>query len=288
MKSLICFFTFAVCCSVLPAATMEITKMTSANKLAEAIIGDGISITKVKYTGAPGAAGYFSGGQSAGIGLDSGIVLTTGDASYAGMKNISSSTGKNVNKKGYDKLTEITGGYSTYDASVLSISFISKEDTAYFNYVFASDEFVEYANSSFNDAFGFFIDDTNYALIPGSTEPVTINNINHVDHPDLFNNNDPWHGGATTIQDITYDGFTNAFTAAITGLQAGQEYTIDMAIADTGDHVWDSAVFIEAGSFSKNPVTPSGAPEPSSLILFLIAGTCLFFYKKFGKQENNL
>ena len=88
-------------------------------------------------------------------------------------------------------------------------------------------------------------------MIPGSDEPVTINNVNHVDNPQLFNNNDPWHGGAEDVVDITYDGFTDVFTAALTGLEAGQEYTINMAIADTGDHVYDSAVLSMPALFRK-------------------------------------
>ena len=275
MKKPLVSFTAIICCSAIFADTMTITPMDSPENLAKALLGDGIQITNVSFQGSNVSAGYFSGGNKPNIGLDSGIVLTTGNASFAGMKNIAGNTGANVNGAGYGKLTALTGGIPTYDATVLSISFIAQGDSAYFNYVFASDEYVEYANSSFNDAFGFFIDDANYALIPGTEEPVTINNVNNVDHPELFNNNDPWKGGATEVADVTYDGYTNAFTAAVTGLVAGNEYTIDMAIADAGDHVYDSAVFIDAGSFSTAPVTPSGAPEPSILILLAVAGVSL-------------
>lgn len=269
------------------AEPMTITPMDSPEGLAEALVGDGVSIVNVSYTGSTVSSGYFSGGTDAGIGLESGIVLTTGDASSAGTLNTSSSTSLSLGNEGSPLLDSITGGYKTYDATVLSISFVSEGDSAYFNYVFASEEYVEYANSSFNDAFGFFIDDTNYALIGESSEPVTINNVNQDDNSALFNNNDPWHGGATAIKDVTYDGYTNAFTASLEGLTAGQVYTIDLAIADTGDHIYDSAVFIDAGSFSKAPTTPSGAPEPHFVILSLIAGASLLGYKRLEKQEEN-
>ena len=266
------------------ADTMTITPMDSPQGLADALMGNGVNITNVSFQGSNASAGYFSGGNKPGIGLDSGIVLTTGNAAFAGTKNTSGGTGANMNNVGYSKLDALTGGYKTYDATVLSISFVAQGDSAYFNYTFASDEFVEYANSSFNDVFGFFIEDTNYALIPGSTEPVSINNINHVDHPELFNDNDPWNSNPTSVVDLTYDGFTNAFTAALTGLTIGQEYTIDMAIADTGDHVYDSAVFIDAGSFSNTQTKPSGAPEPSLLILLSIAGISMLGYRKLDKN----
>ncbi len=34
-------------------------------------------------------------------------------------------------------------------------------------------------NSSFNDVFGFFVNGTNFALLPGTTTPVSINNVNN-------------------------------------------------------------------------------------------------------------
>ena len=274
-----------ICSAIAYGDTMTITPMDSPEGLASRLLGDGVAVTNVSFQGSNISAGYFSGGIKAGIGLNSGVVLTSGDASLAGLKNISSGSGMNVNGSGYDKLNTLTGGFHTYDATVLSISFIAHGDSAYFNYTFASDEFVEYANSSFNDVFGFFIEDQNYALIPGTTEPVSINNINSVDHPDLFNNNDPWNGGATEVKDVTYDGFTNAFTASLTGLVIGQEYTIDMAIADTGDHVYDSAVFIDAGSFSTTKTKPSGAPEPSFFILILIGAFAIWGYGKVGGES---
>jgi hypothetical protein len=61
-------------------------------------------------------------------------------------------------------------------------------DTLKFRYAFGSEEYMEFANSSFNDVFGFFISgpnpsggsytNQNIALIPGTATPVTINNVN--------------------------------------------------------------------------------------------------------------
>ena len=63
-----------------------------------------------------------------------------------------------------------------------------------------------------------------------------------------------------------YYGFTDAFTANILGLTPGDTYHIKLAMADAGDHVLDSGVFIQAGSFSDKP--PEGTvPEPATMFL---------------------
>ena len=46
---------------------------------------------------------------------------------------------------------------STGDAVVLEFDFVPSSDTASFNYVFASEEYLTFVNSSFNDVFAFLI-----------------------------------------------------------------------------------------------------------------------------------
>ena len=61
-----------------------------------------------------------------------------------------------------------------------------------------------------------------------------------------------------------YDGFTDVFTASILDLTPGTTYSLILAIADAGDFILDSGVFLEAGSFSD---TPQGVPEPTTMLL---------------------
>jgi len=83
----------------------------------------------------------------------------------------------------------------------------------------------------------------------------------------LFNNND-LNSGIPPFS-FEYDGFTNVFTASFTGLSAGV-HSIKLAIADSGDLLLDSGVFIKAGSFSdaSNPVPEQGT-------VFLLGGGLL-------------
>jgi len=253
-----------------PSLAMNITAFDTADNLAQSLVGSGVTISGVTYSGSSAASGYFTGGTAAGIGIESGIVLTSGFASNLnGTTNTSSAISSGNGGGSYAPLTALVPGYSTNDATVLSFNFKSVGTTAYFNYVFGSDEYNEWVGSAFNDVFGFFIDGVNVALIPSTSTPVSINNINLAANSAFYNNNEPANNvyGVPTPFAFEYDGFTDVFTAALTGLTPGQEYNIALAIADAGDTALDSGVFLQASSFSDKPIDPVGVPEPSILLL---------------------
>jgi len=267
MKKILC----TAALGVLFASTghaMTITPFDTAANLAQSLVGSGITISNVTYTGATAASGYFTGGTAAGLQINSGIVLTSGSAANLNGTTNTSDGITGANGLGGDAdLAALIPGYDTYDATVLAFDFVSSGDAAYFNYVFGSDEYNEYVDSSFNDVFGFFIEDENgdlinVALIPGTSTPVAINNVNLGSNSTYYNNNDLDDGSTYPFE---YDGFTDAFTASITGLTAGDTYHIKLAIADAGDYILDSGVFLQAGSFSD---TPNPVPEPATMLLF--------------------
>ncbi len=142
---------------------------------------------------------------------------------------------------------------NTNDAAILEFLFTSTTNQVAFEYQFASEEYNEFTNSSFNDIFGFFVNGNDIAFIPGTTTPVSINNVNggnplgiDASNPAFFNNNDLNDGGP--FFDIEYDGFTSVFTA--TSVVNPGINSIKLAIADVGDSSWDSGVFIKGQGFS--------------------------------------
>jgi gliding motility-associated-like protein len=127
--------------------------------------------------------------------------------------------------------------------------------------VFASDEYLEFVNGV-NDIFGFFLSGPgingtfsnnaiNIALIPGTSDPVTINTVNDVVNPTFYVNNGDGSNAPFNAdpQYVQYDGFTVVLTATAL-VNCGDTYHIKIAIGDASDTVWDSAVFLEGGSFS--------------------------------------
>lgn len=229
------------------ANPLVVTTSNNANTLVNSILGSGITVVGAPtYVGAnTGASGTFTGGLDL-IGISSGLLLTTGNAAGApGPNNASNYTG--------------AGGTTS-----LKFDFTTAGGDLFFNYVFASEEYNEWVGSGFNDNFKLLLDGVNIAKIPTTLIDVAINNVNNGSYAQYYNDN---ANGAVNIQ---YDGFTDVFTASALGLSAGQ-HTIEFLIADVGDQSWDSAVFVQGGSFSDTP-TPPGVPDTGSTALLIALG----------------
>jgi hypothetical protein len=262
--------------ATVPAQALTINTTDDPNALVNQIVGGGITFSNATYNGAPLASGIFTNGLSSGIGIGNGIIMTSGDANLAVGPNNAGGAGRNNGFPGDADLNSLIPG-STFDASVLEFDFISDTGDVFFNYVFASEEYPEFVNSTFNDVFAFFLNGENIALIPGTNTPVSINNVNggnpigtNATNPQFFIDN------STDAFNIEYDGFTTIFTAQATGLVPGSTNTIKLAIADVADASLDSAVFIQGGTFSAalppvlSPV--ASVPEPTTILGLLAFG----------------
>jgi gliding motility-associated-like protein len=219
------------------------------------LLGGGVQVSNITYSGATVAIGSFDG-SSSNIGLQSGIVMTTGNLDYpTGPPGPNNSTNAGIdNSAGGSALLEQFVNEDTYNATTLQFDFIPQGDTILFRYVFGSEEYKEYVGSTFNDIFGFFIsgpnpaggnyNNKNIAVIPNTNTFVAINNVNHLTNSNYYvDNESPFPG-----QTVQYDGFTAVLTA-VAHVVPCSTYTLKLAIADVGDPFYDSGVFLEAKSF---------------------------------------
>ncbi len=244
--------------------------MTPTQLVNDVLIGGGVTATNVQFTGDIDAIGYFDA-TNANVGLGSGIILTTGTtqnlASGPHGPNDDGGAGLDNGEPG-EPLLAAAAGNPSFNAARLEFDFVPQSDTIRFNYVFASEEYLEFVNGGVNDAFGFFIsgpnpaggnyNNQNVALVPGTATPITIDNVNNIVNPAYYVDNGD---GATPPQStsntyVQYDGLTTVLeaTAAVT---CGQTYHIIIAISDIGDGILDSGVFLEEDSFSANAVQVS-------------------------------
>ena len=267
-------------------AVLLVTPSGNPTTLVNNIVGSGITTSNLSYTGAAKASGTFTGGTSAGIGIDEGIILTTGDATLAPGPNDSEFAEANNGLAGDSSLDSIAAG-ATQDASVLSFDFTTDTNDVFLKFIFASEEYPEYVNQGFSDVFGFFVDGQNIALVPGTTTAVSIDTINNgldntginAQNPGLYNANP---AGATGLQ---YDGFTTTITAQALGLTPGN-HTLKLAIADVGDGLYDSGVFLKLNSFSSTDPDATPVPEPFTIVGTLIGGTAALRMRKKLKASN--
>ena len=221
------------------------------------LLGTGVTATNVTFTGQSTQIARFTA-TGTNLGLTSGVILATGPCTQAVGPNISGSTGLDVGPPSFpspaadsdpqlDAIIQVgSPGIYTNDAAVLEFDFVPTSDTVKFRYVFGSEEYPEFVGS-INDVFAFFLSgpgyaNTNIALIPGTNTPISIATVNNATNSQYYIDN---QFGNT----IEFDGFTTTLTA-VAAVQCGQSYHIKLAIADASDGVWDSGVFLEAGSFS--------------------------------------
>jgi hypothetical protein len=245
------------------AATFSNLYSASAADLAEKILGAGITIKEYTavFSGDARAAGIFSFGEEDDvIGFSEGIVLSSGRVRDLQGPNASGRTTFNYALPGDPDLTALVGTW-TYDAAILSFTFIPDADRVYLNYVFGSEEYNEYVNSPFNDVFAFFVNGVNYAVV--NDQPISVNRIHDGNlspapgvagiatgsNAEFFRNNAPGSNSENLNLKTELDGLTVVLTLEAP-VARNVENNIKLAIADTADHILDAAVFIEAGSFT--------------------------------------
>ncbi|MGM0480062.1 MAG: choice-of-anchor L domain-containing protein [Bacteroidota bacterium] len=258
--------TLFLMCSALSFSQLQTNSgMTPQQLVQNVLVGQGVTVSNVFYSGANDAIGTFDA-TNANVGIDEGVIMTTGTVLNNNNgphgPNDQDNAGIDNGETGYGPLENLVDN-QTFNATVLEFDFVPFSDTVRFNYVFASEEYPEYVGEPFNDVFAFFISGPgingaeNMAIIPGTTQPVAINNVNagsnaayYVDNGD--GNTAPMNNDPTYIQ---YDGFTTPLEA-VSKVECGETYHIIMAIADVADPVWDSGIFLEKNGFtSEQPVS---------------------------------
>ncbi|MEO8733008.1 MAG: choice-of-anchor L domain-containing protein, partial [Flavobacteriales bacterium] len=132
----------------------------------------------------------------------------------------------------------------------------------------------------------------NIALIPNTSTPITINNVNSTSNSQYYidngtGSNAPYNSSNFYVQ---YDGFTVVLTARY-AVTCGQTYHIKIAIGDASDTAWDSGVFLQAGSFASTgqvvPTLGTGVNMPNDSTIIEGCGEVPFSFRRVGGDSTN-
>ncbi|MBU2927025.1 choice-of-anchor L domain-containing protein [Winogradskyella psychrotolerans] len=223
--------------------------------------GECAQISNITYStgtnfGDENGIGYFSfDGDGVSFPFEEGLVLTTGNAAASSGPNTEALADGSLAWPGDEDLESAIGITNTYNATVLEFDFIPFKDQISFDFLMASEEYTGGSfECNFSDAFAFLLTDangitSNLAVIPNTTTPISVTNI-HQENFSCEAVNETYFGEyiPTNLPPIAFDGRTTVFTAESL-VNIGETYHIKMVITDYNDAVFDSGVYLKAGSF---------------------------------------
>lgn len=227
-----------------------------------------ISIENVSATGNPTSGrqsyGSFIGGPN--FPFSGGLVLSTSPSKNAEGPYSGSSVGVQVPSWGGDQdLNNALGTAVNTQATVLEFDFTALTNSISFNYIFASNEYQSYFPCVYSDGFAFLIKEAgtsdpykNLAVLPNSTTAVSATTVHPKINPSVINGipqpgcdatNESYFNGYNGVgSPINYPGQTVVMNA-YTDVTPNKKYHLKLVIADDETRQYNSAVFIEAGSF---------------------------------------
>ncbi|MDC0635677.1 choice-of-anchor L domain-containing protein, partial [Flavobacteriaceae bacterium] len=207
--------------------------------------------------------GYFSG-NGVSFPFTEGIILTTGDASEAEGPESGILSSGSLSWPGdldlENAIPELNDGASN-NATWIKFRFTPLANTISFNFVFAAEEYGTF-QCGYSDSFAFLLTNnetnqtTNLAVVPGTQDPVSVFTVrDNTYNASCSSENEEFFaayygaGGLPAINSPTdFLGHTVSLVAQ-SEVVPNTNYTIKLVIADALDSAYDSAVFLEAGSF---------------------------------------
>lgn len=255
------YLLLAMCVACFARAQLLVSPNSSASTLVNQIVANNVIVSNPTINCNGQASGLFlSNGSN--IGLSSGILLSTGKAQDAMGPNNSTNAGTGFSSGQHtpnfsDPDLQAIVPNASYDGCVLEFDIKPYCNKIEIKYVFGSEEYPEYSvpvgGNSYYDVFGFFVTGPNpgggsynaynIARLANGT-PVSIHSINNG-----TNNNGPctncqYYIDNTNGNSVQYDGFTTPLTASVNVIPCST-YHLKLAIADAGDDIYDSGVFLE-------------------------------------------
>jgi gliding motility-associated-like protein len=202
--------------------------------------------------------GYFNRGSST-FPFQDGVIITNGRATSAVGPNTSLLSEGPTTWGGDLDLEQAINESGSINATIIEFDFLPLANKISFDYIFSSEQYLSNPNANqcnFSDGFAFLLKEvgsqdqyTNLAVVPGTAIPVKIPTVrgsgticppaNEI-YFDAFNGNE---------HPTNYNGQTKILKAQ-SNVTPGVLYHIKLVIADQGNNLYDSAIFLGGGSFA--------------------------------------
>ncbi|MDR6969488.1 gliding motility-associated-like protein [Flavobacterium arsenatis] len=217
-----------------------------------------ITVTSWAF-GAGNSYGYFTSGTS-GFPFQDGVLLTTGRATSAIGPNSNILSEGPASWPGDLDLEQALGIVgSSKNATVLEFDFLPLANKISFDYIFSSEQYLTNPSPnqcSFTDGFVFLLKEANgtdqyenLAVVPGTGIPVKTNTVRG---PGTIcpASNEAYFDAFNGFEHPTnYNGQTVVMKAQA-NVTPGVLYHIKLVVADQGNNLYDSAIFLGGGSFN--------------------------------------
>lgn len=232
----------------------ELTQNNNSEQLLKNLLGDtvGLSNFEIELIGDGRAFGTF---KNDAFGLGSGVAISTGRVIDLAGPN--SEDGGFIQSNNQDLSQDFAEAGAAGDSISLKIEFDADatKEFLFFQYVFGSEEFVEFGGSPFNDNFSLRLNGFNFAKL-SDAGTVSINNLVPSPlgpyHPDFIYNSVQ---GGSVSGETKLDGFTKPLLFQAPLVRNGRN-TLEINVQDVGDGILDSAVLIRGGTVgTKLPIT---------------------------------
>lgn len=235
--------------------TLEVNPTANMAQAVNGLFSGCTSVSNIVVSGNQLSNGTFSNGSSV-IGIEEGIILSTGKVTDAATPNFSGSTNFTFWTPGDPVYNAYFGNNASYDAASITFDVVAHSEVLSLEYVFASEGYeFDFTNQGWPEGVGIFVSganplnatpyaNQNIALVPNSSTPVCIDSINSNLNSMFYNQA---NFGSYGFQ---YDGYTDVMTARILTVPCST-YTVKIVVADF-NRDFDSAVFIAANSIKSD------------------------------------
>ncbi len=246
------------------AQVITIDDSFSAQQLIENVLIDSpcanvsnFSVSGWNFDNGNKSYGYFTNGGS-NFPFENGVIISTGRAQSSIGPNASLQSEGPATWPGDQDLEAAINESASINATVLEFDFLPLANKVSFEYIFSSEQYLSSPNPNqcnFSDGFVFLLREVgsqdqyeNLAVVPGTTIPVKITTVRGsgtICPPANENFFDAFNG---SNHPTNFNGQTKILEASA-NVTPGVLYHMKLVVADQGNQLFDSAIFLGGGSF---------------------------------------